>query len=182
MKTSKPILYHSSSRRNLEIIEPRVNSYRDKDEGPVVFASDDKIFVSCFLTRTSDSWAQISKYRITNQPTIYVHCISDEKRFRELDKGGAIYTLPNETFYLDLSKGDTEWTSKVSVKPIKKEIYESGLNAMIEHGVLVYFCDEEKLKEYKEVASESSKAFEVLKSMESENERRGLKNSVHQYN
>lgn len=171
-------LYHASPKGDLDVIEPMAKSYRDKNEGPVVFASDDKAFVSCFLTRTNDSWAQISTYKSSNHPPIYVHCIGDEQRFRELDKGGAIYTLPNGTFYLDESKGNTEWTSKVSVRPVKKEIYESGLDAMIDHGVLVYFCDMEKLKEYKEIASYSEKAFEFLKSMTSENEKRGLENPV----
>lgn len=181
-QNKKLVLYHASSNRNLEILEPRVEHFRDRNEGPVVFASPDKSFVSCFLVRTTDKWALISKYTHPGyHPPIHIDCISDEERFRKLDKGGAIYTLPSEGFYLDKSKGRTEWTNKSSVIPISKEIYESGLDAMIENGVLVYFCDEEKLEELKKNAENFKKAMKILKGMKSENEKRGLGNIIYKY-
>lgn len=140
-------LYHASQNRNIENLEPRQESVRDPKEDRVVFASHDKAYVSCFLVPTDDSWSKISIYRSeSNRHTpFHVMCISDEKRFKELDKGGAIYYLSPEGFYLDKNKGNIEWTSRKKVKPIKKDFYESGLEAMIENGVYVYFCDKDTL-------------------------------------
>jgi hypothetical protein len=174
-------LYHASHNRNIEVLEPRAETIRDPSEGPVVFASHDKQSVTCFLVPTDDSWAKISQYRGDKHPTIYVMCISDEKRFRELDKGGAIYHLSPKSFYLDESKSRTEWTSKESVMPINKELYNSGLDAMIDNGVLVYFCDEPTLLELKKNPWDVERAMGILKSLVSENEKRGLENIIHKY-
>lgn len=135
-------LYHASQNKHIEILEPRAESIRDPNEGPVVFATHDKTYATCFSVPTDDTWARISQYRSNKHPTLYVMCISDEKRFRDLDQGGAVYYLNPESFYLDESKSSTEWTSKLSAKPIKKELFESGLDAMIENGVNVFFCDQ----------------------------------------
>lgn len=168
-------LYHASSNRDLEVLEPRADSCRDKDEGPVVFASPDKSYVSCFIAHVNDNWGLISKFSFSYRPTIHVMCIADEKKFREIDKGGAIYKLSPEGFYLDKSKGMTEWTSRKSVKPAGKEICESGLDAMIDNNVLVYFCNYEKLEELKKRTNNSKEFFKILVKMRSENEKRGLK-------
>jgi hypothetical protein len=181
VEKEKPLLYHASSNRELEILEPRAESYRDPNEGEVVFATQDKKYASCFLVPTNDSWSSISAFRNSNHPDIHVMVVSDEERFKKLDKGGAIYTLSPESFYLDKSKSKREWTSKSKVKPIKKEVYEKGLDAMLDLGVLVYFCDEEKLKEVKEKTTKFSEIMGVFKGMESENEKRNLKNPIHKY-
>ncbi len=176
-------LYHASPNKDIEILEPRAESVRDPNEGPVVFASHDKASVTCFLVPTDSSWSKISQYRSrsNNHPTLYVMCISDEKRFRDLDKGGAIYYLSPKSFYLDESKGNTEWTSKVNVKPLKKEIYDSGLDAMIYNGVIVYFCHKETLLELQKDPKDFKRAMDIFKSMISENEERGLENPIHKY-
>lgn len=174
-------LYHASHNKDIEILEPRAESVRDPNEGPVVFASHDKALVTCFLVPTDDSWSKISQYRNNNHPTLYVMCISDEKRFRELDKGGAIYYLSPEGFFLDESKSNTEWTSKVSVKPLRKEVYDSGLDAMINNGILVYFCDKATLLDLKKEPWDVARAMNILKSLVSENEKLGLENPIHKY-
>lgn len=129
-------LYHASSNRNVEILEPRAESIRDPNEGPVVFATPNKTYASMFLVPSDDSWT--SKGQFNEQ---YYHAISDEKRYKKLDKGGAIYTLKPDTFETDLTKSmkQREWMSKKSVKPVKKEVYESGLEAMKQLGVRVIF-------------------------------------------
>lgn len=174
-------LYHASQNKNIKILEPRAESVRDVDEGPVVFASQDKKYVTCFIVPTDDSWAKISQYRIDQHPAIYVMCISDEERFKKLDTGGAIYHLSSKNFYLDRSKSNTEWTSKVSVKPLKKELFNSGLDAMIGHGVQVYFCEKQTLSELYKDPQNIGKAIKILKSMTSENEKRGLENPIRGY-
>ena len=174
-------LYHASNNKNIEILEPRVESVRDPKEGPVVFASQDKAYVTCFLVPTNDSWVKISRYSSDKHPIIYVVCISDKKRFKELDKGGAIYYLPSSSFYLDKSKNDLEWTSREKVRPVRKELYSSGLDAMIDNGVIVYFCDKPTLLNLKEDPSDVDKTMRILNSLVSENEKRGLENPIQKY-
>lgn len=174
-------LYHASQNKNLETLEPRKVHARDPKEGPVVFASHDKAYVSCFLVRTDDSCSKISKYGSDRHPTFHIMCISDEKRFKELDKGGAIYSLSPESFYLDKSKGNTEWISRKKVKPIKKEIHDSGLDAMIENGVYVYFCDKDTLRDLKTDPRNITRTMNILKRLVSENEKRGRENLIRKY-
>ena len=84
-----------------------------------------------------------------------------------LDKGGTIYVIPSDTF--NLYRG-FEWYSKKSVKPIKKIIVKSGLEAMIDRGVQVYFVSGDRFKKLREGADNIT----VLKGVVSENEKRGL--------
>ncbi len=69
--------------------------------------------------------------------------ISDEERFKKLDKGGVIYSLPNKTFENDPEKGlrELEWTSAEPVTPTNKEFVRSALEDMVKNGVKVYFVD-----------------------------------------
>lgn len=93
-KVAKPqILYHSSPDHNITLFEPRADSIRDPAEGPVVFASPDKTYASIFLIPTDDPWTNISQFN-GNHYLI----VSDKKRLYNLDKGGAIYTVPSKTF------------------------------------------------------------------------------------
>ena len=174
-------LYHASQNKNIEMLKPQAESVRDPNEGPVVFASHDKVYVTCFLVPTNDNWSKISHYSTSRHPTIYVMSILDEKRFRELDKGGAIYHLSSNGFYLDETKNSTEWASKVSVRPFKKELYNSGLDAMIENGVIVYFCDKSTFLKLKEEPWNIKRSMRIYKGLASENEKRGLENIIHKY-
>lgn len=171
-------LYHASENTDIEILEPKAITFRDKNEGPVVFATPDKAYASMFLTPTDDSWTIKSGYKFNeDDEKLWITIIGDEKRFRENDKGGAIYTLPKDTFLAE-PKRNSEWVSKTSVKPLKKDIYTNSLDAMIDNNVIVYFVSPEKLEEIKKISHDSSERFGVLKELESENERRGLENPV----
>jgi hypothetical protein len=133
-------LYHASSLTNIEEFAPRAIQVRDINEGPVVFATTDKAYASCFITKTNDKWVQISSWGKKN-PWVFI--CSDEPKFKELDKGGAIYELDPTTFYTDPHKGtgEYEWVSRTSVKPLNKHLYSSGLNAMLENGVQIFFVN-----------------------------------------
>jgi hypothetical protein len=174
-------LYHASSNKNIKVLEPRQESVRDPNEGPVIFASQDKSYTSCFLTPTNNSWVKISKYTSSSHPPIYLIVISDEERFKKLDKGGAIYYLSPKDFYLDKSKSLIEWTSKNEVKPIKKDVFDNSLDAMINNNVIVYFCNTETLEKLRENPANVAHAMEILKTLTSENEKRGLNNPIHKY-
>lgn len=138
------VLYHASSNRNIEEFEPRNEHTRGASEGPVVFATPNKAFATCFIVDTDDSWVNIGSFSEKKGVRGPLHVIiSDQKRFENSDKGGAVYSLPADTFgyEADLGMGDMEWVSKVPVKPIDKQEFEFGLMAMKEAGVEVYFVD-----------------------------------------
>jgi hypothetical protein len=133
-----PVLFHASRNPNVEIFEPRALKMRDKNEGPRVFATPSRAMASIFLVETDDSWTQSGAFN-----GIPFMIISDEERFKNLDKGGVIYSLPNNTFENDPEKGlgELEWTSNKSVTPISKEFIPSALQDMLQNGVKVYFVD-----------------------------------------
>lgn len=144
MSLAKPaVLYHASQNRNVTVFEPRAETIRDPNEGPVVFATPDIRYASCFLVKTDDSWTTISNWG-PNHPWAFI--CSDKQRFTQADKGGAIYTLPSETFDFDPEAANLpmEMVSKVSVKPTASETYESGLEAMLKYDVQVFFVTKEE--------------------------------------
>lgn len=114
-----------------------------------------------FLTNTDDSWT--SKGMFNGQ---WYCAISDEKRFKEIDKGGAIYTLPSDTFTTDLDRGmgRNEWISKVPIKPSSKKEYDTCLTAMILNNVKVIFVNQEVFHKFRKLlrSSKTNEAFELL--------------------
>ncbi len=142
-KQSPKVLYHSSPNIDIEIFEPRKEKVRDPEEGPVVFATPDKALAAAFLVRTDGSWVKIGRFSDGKTQTPWHLVTKNKRRFRKSDKGGAIYHLPPEGFSSNLDKGmgDVEWTSTSKVKPIKKEVFPSGEQAMKDLGVNVYFVN-----------------------------------------
>lgn len=144
-----PVLFHASRDLNIEVFEPRQENFRDKDEGPLVFATPSRAMASIFLVKVDDSW--VGSGAVNGEPYIV---ISDEARYRSLDKGGVIYRLPSDTFENNPEKGlkKLEWTSKQAVVPIGKEIITSALDDMLTHGVKVYFVDKSTYQKLAEVS------------------------------
>lgn len=161
-----PVLYHASRDPDITQFEPRAESIRDKNEGPVVFGTPELALATMFLVDTSDSWTTKGRFGET-----CCHVISDRERFSKADKGGWIYRLPSESFTTDLTKGmrKLEWTSRQPVIPIDQTAYKSGLEAMIEQGVQVYFVDKDTFKKIKEAPDHGQS---ILQSLVSENQRR----------
>jgi hypothetical protein len=159
-------LYHASSNRSIEKFVPRSQKVRDAREDPRIFATSDKGMSTVCMVGTDDSWTHSGA--IDGVPYII---ISDKERFTQLDKGGAIYHLPNSTFENDPEKGlrELEWTSKVSVNPIGKEEHESALDAMVNHCVQVYFVDAET---FSRINSAHDGGLSTLRSLTSENQLR----------
>lgn len=162
------VLYHASPYRDIEEFEPRAHSVRDPEEGPVVFATPSEVYASMFLVRTDDRWSEKGRFN-----SIYYTVINDRQRFEEMDKGGSIYVFPSDTFETDENKsmGSTEWTSKEPVKPLRKKDYDSGLEAMLEHGVQVYFVDTET---WLKIKDSDDHGFSILLKQQSENQKRGI--------
>ncbi len=135
-----PVLFHASRNTEIAVFEPRAEKTRDVNEGPKVFATPSRAMAGIFLVDCDDSWVQSGS--MDGVPYII---ISDEERYKSLDTGGVIYSLPNDTFENDPEKGlrELEWTSGESVTPIDRENVPSALEDMIKNGVKVYFVDKE---------------------------------------
>jgi len=169
MSLAKPkILYHASQNRKLEVLEPRAEKIRDEFEGPVVFASLDKANVTKFLVPSDDSWTKKMCFG-----DVHVHIISDRKRYEKADKGGTIYHLSPSLFELDKTKGGgkNEWTTKVPIKPIGRENFDSGLQAQLENGVQVFFVDKKTLKL---INQSDDHGNEIIRKLKSENEEKNI--------
>ena len=165
-KRVKPgVLYHASQNRQIEIFEPKAQSVRDPQEGPVVFATPHKEVAICFMTPYEFQHGSF------NRGESWFMVIPNREGYLAKDKGGAIYSLPPDTFKTDPQKGlkENEWTSKTSVKPLGKEKYGSTLQAMLDYGIQVYFVDEQT---YKEIESSDDHGFKVISSLKSENQKR----------
>ena len=99
-----------------------------------------------FLVPSDDSWVMMGF--LGDVP--YFYC-NDKERFLKLDKGGAIYELECHGFicYPDKGMGDKEWVSKKTLTPLRKTIYNSGLEAMLENGVTVRFMKKQQFQRIK---------------------------------
>lgn len=115
---------------------------------------------SILLVESDDSWVQSGA--MDGIPYIV---ISDEERFRSLDTGGVIYSLPNDTFETNPEKGlrELEWTSREPVVPIEKEIVPSALEDMVKQGVKVFFVDKET---WDQIQTSSDHGESIVKSLE----------------
>lgn len=162
-----PKLYHASQNRNIEMFEPRAESIRDANEGPRVFATEDLSKAVKFLVPCDDSWSQLSRWG-----NAHVAVYADRERFEENDKGGSVYELSSESFSVDpkFTKSSKEWTSKEPIKPVKKIDYDSGLEAMIENNVQVYFVDK---KTFTQIQESEDNGNSIIRSLKSVNQERG---------
>lgn len=161
-------LYHGSSNKEIAHFEPQAKKVRDAAEGPVVFATPDKAMASVFIVGVDDSWGNSGMHN-----GVPYMVISDRERFEKLDQGGAIYHLPSDTFQTDPAKGlgSMEWTSREAVDPAHREDHESALDAMLNHGVQVFFVDKET---YEAFRTAPDHGCALLQSIESENQKRNI--------
>ncbi len=159
------ILYHSSPVNDLVLVEPQKRSYRDPNEGPVIFATPDPIYATQFLVKTDGSWANGGFF-----DGVSYFVISDKERFLKADKGGTIYELSPNDFYCnpEMNMGWRTWVSKVSVKPLAKHFYASGLEAMLNKGVQVYFVER---RVYKDIERSKDHGQKILRGLISENKK-----------
>lgn len=145
---------------------PRDGNKRHKDEPAQVFAALDKAFATIFLHPFDDR--KMASGFMNDVPYTLV---GDMGGFLAQDTGGAIYTLPSDSFTFDpdLGVGYKEWTSSAPVKPTGKEEYDSALEAMLDNGVQVYFADMDTLRHFREAHGEAK--FKLIESLQSENQK-----------
>lgn len=154
-KPKPEFLYHGSPNKDLDVLKPMNLTVRDPKEGEVIFATKDKMYASVFIVPSDDSWSHICAFSSgTEGPEGKLErkqyaVFADKERFEKSDKGGAIYKVPAGSFNLDNKYGSTEWTSREPVKPVSKEEFASGMEAMKKYGVVVLFVDMEMLMKLK---------------------------------
>jgi hypothetical protein len=157
------VLYHGSTNNNIKVFEPRNNNIRDKEEGPVVFATPSLKLASCYLFRWDDSWVHQSIFWKDSNKADYhvVMVISDKIKFEKKDNGGTVYILPSQGFDFEEHKGlgIYEWTHKGAVIPILKIDFSSALVAMEKLGVKVYFVEQEQFQHYLSLPGDAQEKF-----------------------
>ena len=162
-----PRLYHGSPKTGLVLLEPRAIGVRNCSEGPVIFACRDLALATVFMVRMDDRWVQIGTFG-----GAYHVVISDRTRFEQSDLGGSVYVVPSDSFSCDLEKGmrELEWISREPVKPIDAYDYPCALDAMIQHGVQVFFVTSET---FESIQMADDHGLAILQSLTSENQLRG---------
>lgn len=168
-RREKPaVLYHATQGVDIAEFEPRRESTRDPNEGPVVFATPDKAYATQFLVPGDDRNSIRGYYN--DIPTIVIR--SSREDFEKEDSGGIVYELPSDSFDFDPKQrmGEREWTSRVPVKPTGKTSYASTIDALIENGTQVYFVDQVT---FEKMRSQKNAGFETLLTLTSENEKQG---------
>lgn len=149
------LLYHATNKNDLGIIKPfSMSAPKEFSHGPVVFATQTVQMATKFLVPWTDSWVNGSRFGDTH----YL-IVSDEKRFKESDKGGTVYALPPDTFE---KLNENEWFSKKQVKPVDKKYFPSALKAMEKHNVKVLFVDEKTFQSIKQAKDHGEKIIKSL--------------------
>ncbi len=169
-KKEKPAtLFIGTQIKGIKEFTPRRGSYRDRNEGPVIFSTPDRALASVFMMKEhDDSWTRIGYF---GDVLVIVICM-DRDEYIKKDKGGFIYEVPSDTFDYNpnLGMGDKEYTSREPVKPINETSYISSLNTMIDSDVQVYFVDK---KTFKDILDAEDHGKEIVSDLTSENSRRG---------
>lgn len=98
----------------------------------------------------------------------WYYLCGDEIAFRQRDAGGAIYSLPIDGFTYSQEAG--VWINQNPVRPLHKEEFTSGLDAMLGAGIQVYFVSPEMFRTLKEAGIHRPEALQTLVS---ENTKRG---------
>ena len=155
---NKPeFLYHASSDPDILEFQPQNESPRYNGDVNLVFATPHPGIAAMFLA-PKDIPIEISIYSDR-----YVTFISStRKEYMLKDKGGAIYSLPVDTFETDIKTGmgAIEWFSKVPVRPISKEIFQTSIDAMEKYKVDMYFVSNAILKQ---IHADPANALDLVK-------------------
>jgi len=156
------ILYRGSPNKDSIIFDPKETVGNDSSARLVVSATADRNAATRFIVPGEDLPIKIG----TTNGTHYYLC-GDEKTFRNMDRGGAVYSLPVIGFEYDNISG--VWVSSKPVEPIAREVFSSGLDAMISSGVQVYFVN---LDTFDRFSRSPNERINILIQNRSENQRR----------
>ncbi|MBI2029493.1 hypothetical protein HYT02_03705 [Candidatus Gottesmanbacteria bacterium] len=103
---------------------------------------------------------------------ISYYLCADETVFRQTDKGGAIHTFASYGFELISYQSVDIWVNPNPVNSISKEVVSSGLTAMIDAGIQVYFVTPDTLELFN---NSPDRRLDILKELVSENAKQNKK-------
>ena len=150
-------LYHASPSTDVLKFEPRNEYPRYTGEAKLIFATPYEELAAMFLV-PRDIETEISIYG--DRYVVFIN--SNEESYVERDKGGAIYTLPSESFETDSvhGMGEIEWYSKVPVTPISKVVYRTSIEAMDRFNVDRFFVDNDTIEKIRANPGDALKLVE----------------------
>ncbi len=153
------ILYHGSPRNRLKNIKPQKQTFRDKGEPPLVFATPSLPLAVIFATGLLSNWAQIGCFGKR-----FYMVIKNNQKLKIKRSNGSVYILESKNFSCDLQKGmgSYEWFGKKQTKPIKSIFYPSLFNAMIKNKINIYFVDNKMFQEIKKSKDHGYKILQKL--------------------
>lgn len=135
-------LYHASQQKNLKLLLPQPTKSNNKYIGDYLFATKNFNLALMYLTPKGIP-ILMEPY---NDPNIVI--CSDVKSFKNLDNGGAIYSIHNKYFMQTPQKNlsSYEMVSTTAVKPLKLKIFDSVLDAFIIADIKVRFVNSNQFK------------------------------------
>lgn len=138
------LLYHASTNKNLEMIEPQRTLSKDKYIGDYVFATSDRKLAAMYLVTRGTPTLMNTKAEV---PRIII--CADSTSYIKNDAGGAIYEVPGKSFVKTPQEGleESELVGKVAVKPVSKKVFATSIDALNEAGVEVYFVNETQFED-----------------------------------
>ncbi len=162
-----PYLYHGSSTGGIEMFEPRSAPERP-NEPPLVYASPDVRTAEMSMLNGPEGGGGIY------DGIRYAYIVEPREVYLQKDQAGYIYKFSSDAFGRNhgLGLGDQEWVSDAPVAPTEVITYPSKLDRAVEQGVLVYFVTPEDAQRIEAAQSDPEQLGQVLRSLESENERR----------
>lgn len=160
--TNPELLYRGSPNKDVSLFVPKERVGHGSSERMVVSATPDRTVATKFVV-------PIENLKVTTGSFggVHYYVCGDKPAFREMDKGGAIYTLKPEDFEFNSDAGI--WASPKPVETTSQEDVSSGLEAMIEADVQVFFVDTETFNKIKE---SPDKIREILRDLTSEKMKR----------
>lgn len=128
----------------MDVIKPQKTLSKDIYIGDYVFATSNKVLAAMYLTTRGVPTIMHYEYE---RPVIMIMASSEE--YAKGDIGGAIYTVPAESFTNTPQAGleDSEFVSSVEVMPISKKIYNSSIEAIKSMGITINFISKDYFNE-----------------------------------
>ena len=131
-------LYHASPIKNLKLIKPQRTINHNKYIGDFVFATKYRKLALMYML--PKGFYILMNVKLKNP---YVVICANVEKILKRDKGGALYTLPDNLFHQTPQKGlnEYEMVSKDPVTPSSEEDYDCVIDQLIKENISIYFVD-----------------------------------------
>lgn len=143
------ILYHGSWNKEIEEFEPRI---AQQDPEPRVYASHDVLTALLFMPKYN-GYMSVGDFGTETERRHYIIFTESKEKVLNQDGGGAVYSLPSETFEKNplVNGGEWEWYSTVPVKPVDKQVFNSWIHEFKKRGISIFFFEEPKFHEFEKL-------------------------------